>query len=303
MIFSKPALSFEDQARLLLSRGMEGELDEIRDRLALVSYYRLSGYWFHRKGTDERFKPGTRFSIAWDQYVFDRNLRLMAMDAIERIEVSLRTLVSYHQAHEHGPFGYVDKPEALDKAPSIDKRGELLRRIEDEVARSKEVFVRHFLDKYGDHHRLPPIWVVTEVLSFGTVVSLWMYSSKRVQTEVAKAFGVSERVLQSWLWSLNEVRNVCAHHGRLWNREIGNKPMIPLRKHHPAWHDPVAIGNERVFGVLTICADALGRFAPGTSWPRRVRDLVESQTVAPMRNMGFPDRWLESPLWKGALGK
>lgn len=169
MIFSKPALSFEDQARLLLGRGMEGELDEIRDRLAVVSYYRLSGY--------------------------------------------------------------------------------------------------------------------------------------RVQTEVAKAFGVSERVLQSWLWSLNEVRNVCAHHGRLWNREIGNKPMIPRRKHHPAWHDPVAIGNERVFGVLTICADALGRFAPGTSWPRRVRDLVEGQTVAPMRNMGFPDRWLESPLWKGALGK
>ncbi len=298
--FVKLPLSFEEQAQRLIDRGMSGDPGEIRERLAVVSYYRLSGYWHYCKGSDDRFRSGTSFAVVWDQYVFDRNLRLLAMDAIERVEVALRTLVSYHQAHVHGPFGYVDDPAALAGAGTGPKRQEFLRRVHDEVKRSKETYLQHFRTKYGDHHALPAVWIATEALSFGTVVTLWMQSSKGVRSEVARAFGVSEKVLQSWLWSLNEVRNVCAHHGRLWNRELGNKPIIPLRKHHPEWHEPVSFGNERVFAVLTICVDALARFAPGSAWPRRVRELVEQSPQAPLRNMGFPARWLDCPVWRSA---
>jgi abortive infection bacteriophage resistance protein len=298
--YTKPPLSLDQQVDLLLSRGMSGDRGDIRDRLAVVSYYRLSGYWFHRKLPDETFQPGTSFEVVWEQYVFDRKLRLLLMDAIERIEIGLRTLFSYHHAHGHGAFGYAEDASALPKL-SAPKRDELLQRIADEVRRAeKERFVRHFQDTYGDQHASLPIWMATEVMSFGSVLSLWQASSKQVKNAVAQRFGVSDEVLRSWLWTLNEIRNVCAHHGRLWNRDLGNKPTIPHIKHHPEWHVPVAIENRRMFAVLTVCAHSLARLAPKSRWQGRLRTLLNEHARVPMKNMGFSENWLESPLWKEA---
>ncbi len=44
MQYSKPPLTFPEQADLLLSRGLTGDKDVIISRLRAVSYYRLSGY-------------------------------------------------------------------------------------------------------------------------------------------------------------------------------------------------------------------------------------------------------------------
>jgi abortive infection bacteriophage resistance protein len=298
--FAKPALTIDQQVDLLLSRGMLGDREKMTRRLAVVSYYRLSGYWFHRKEPDDTFSPTTRFDVVWDQYIFDRKLRILVMDAVERIEVGLRTQFSYHHAHAHGPFGYAEDPAALPKLWG-DARDKVLLRINDEVRRSKERFVEHFADTYGDEHKTLPIWMATEVMSFGCVLSLWQASSKKVKNEVAKAFGVSDEVLRSWLWSLNEVRNVCAHHGRLWNRDIGNKPSIPYAKHHPDWHHPVMITNLRVFGVLTVCAHSLARLAPNSCWQRRLVELLRKHPHVPIKNMGFPENWQECPIWKGTF--
>lgn len=299
MRFTKPALTVEQQVDLLLSRGMLGSREEMKQRLTAVSYYRLSGYWFHRKRADNTFEPGTNFGVVWDQYVFDRKLRILVMDAMERIEVGLRAQFSYHHAHAHGPFGYVEDPGALPKL-SADARNRLLLRIRDEVDRSKERFVRHFVEKYGDEHNALPVWMATEVMSFGCVLSLWQASSKKIKNDVARVFDVSDEVLQTWLWSLNEVRNVCAHHGRLWNRDLGNKPSIPYPKHHPEWHQPVAISNHRVFGILTVCAHSLVHLAPSSHWQRRLLGLLKDHPAVPKKNMGFPGNWLDCPIWQDA---
>ncbi len=300
MRFTKPPLSVEQQVDLLLTRGIQGDRGEMLQRLTAVSYYRLSGYWFHRKLADNTFQPGTHFQVVWDQYVFDRKLRIVFMDAIERIGVGLRTFLSLHHAHAHGPFGYTDDPASLPKLdPS--RRADLLKRITDEVQRNRkrELFVKHFFDTYGDHHTLPPIWVATEVMSLGCVLSLWQATTKKVKNEVARMFKVSDEVLKTWLWSLNEVRNICAHHGRLWNRDLGNKPTIPHAKHHPDWHAPVAIPNHRVFAVLTVCAHSLTLLAPHSHWQRRLRGLLNQHPKVPIKNMGFPENWLDCPIWKG----
>ena len=299
MKFTKPPLTFEDQADLLIRRGMIADRTLLVQRLASVNYYRLSGYWFHRRQPDDTFIPGTAFDIIWDQYVFDRQLRLLVMDAVERVEVAVRTQLSYHHAHMHGTFGYADDPASLPKL-SAAQRNELIARIQDEVGRSKETFVAHFFKKYGDQHKDLPAWMATEVMSFGSVLKLLRSSSKQVKNAVAHRFGVAYEVLDSWLWMFNEVRNICAHHGRLWNRELGNKPMIPLAKHHPDWHRPVAIKNHRVFAVLTVSGYCLRRIAPQSAWPRRLRALLDQHGRVPRKNMGFPDDWLESPLWKDA---
>ena len=293
--FTKPALSLDAQVQLLLTRGMEGEPAKMKRRLGVVSYYRLSGYWFHRKRADSTFEPGTRFESAWEQYVFDRKLRLLALDAIERIEVALRTQFAYEHANQFGPFAYATNARSLPSLTAL-QHEKLLTRVRDDVARSKELFVEHFADKYGDKHQLPPIWMATEVMSMGSIVTLWQSSPNTVKNRVAATFGVSDSVLRSWLWSLNEVRNICAHHGRLWNRELGNKPTIPHERHHPDWHKP-PMSNRRVFAVLSVCAHSLARIAPSSAWRQRVVRLVHEHPHIPTTNMGFPTGWEESRLW------
>ena len=173
MKYAKPALSIEQQVAQLLQRGMTGDETLMKERLASVSYYRLSGYWFPFRQPDDSFRRGTTFEAVWERYAFDRALRLIVMDAVERIEIAVRTKLSYHHAHAFGPFGYAGDPLALPKL-NVAERMAFVARIRDEVARcKKEQFVNHFTTKYGDSHQDLPIWMATEVMSFGTVLSLY----------------------------------------------------------------------------------------------------------------------------------
>jgi abortive infection bacteriophage resistance protein len=269
-------------------------------RLAVVNYYRLSGYWFPFRNTDDSFKPGTAFDDVWQRYAFDRHLRLLVMDAIERIEVAVRSQLAYALAHQSGdPFAYATDPAAL-PGLSADQRLRFLEEMAEEAAHSKETFSQHFRTKYGDVHDQMPIWMAAEVMTFGCMLTLFRGAHPDVRKAVAKLFNVHDNVLGSWLLALNTVRNICAHHGRLWNRELGTKPMIPHRKHHPEWHEPLAISNRRVFGVLTICQWCLQRIAPQSRWSARMRDLLVRYPGIPLLNMGFPADWEKCSIWTPA---
>ena len=95
MKYTKPALTFEQQADLLLTRGMTGDRAAVIQRLRVVNYYRLSGYWFPYRRLDDSFEPGTTFDTVWQHYVFDRRLRLLVMDAVERMEVAVLAICKY----------------------------------------------------------------------------------------------------------------------------------------------------------------------------------------------------------------
>jgi abortive infection bacteriophage resistance protein len=297
MEFTKAALTFEEQADLLVMRGLTGRRGDILTHLQNVNYYRLSGYWYHKLLPDDHFQPGLSIGDVWNLYVFDRKLRLLLIDAIERIEVGIRTRFSYFHALAHGPFAYMEHPDSL---PSLDnfRRCEIQSRIVSETERqSREHFVANFKSKYGDRHRYLPVWMATELMSFGSVLGLLKGSNMHVSRQVSSVFHVSPVVLLSWLWSLNEVRNVCAHHGRLWNRPLGNKPLIPREAHHPEWHTPVIVGNQRIFVVLTICASLLASLAPDSRWKLRLRELLADYPDIPTQQMGFPDNWVHCPIW------
>lgn len=301
--YTKPALDFAQQADLLLSRGMTGDRDLMIDRLRTVSYYRLSGYAppfrQQRPGTPStllcEFRPGTTFEEVWDRYVFDRRLRLLAMDAIERIEVAVRSLLATHHALAHGPFAYFTDVTALPYLRA-DARDSFIESINKEHLRSRDVFVKHFWTKYGDTEETLPLWMAVEIMSLGSLLSLYRGSHQNIQRLISQPFGVDHSVFQSWLLTLNTVRNICAHHGRLWNREIGTKPKIPHRL--AAWQSPVRVPSDRVFATLTICKWSLDRIAPAHTWSRHVRDLLEESPTIPLHSMGFPANWMESPIWR-----
>ncbi len=298
MNYDKPPLNFEQQANLLIERGMTGDVEVIAQRLASVNYYRLSGYWYPFRNPDDSFKAGTSFETVWNRYAFDRRFRLLVMDAIERVEIAVRCQLSYHLAHDFGAFGYATNPLALPKLRP-EERAQFLDRVRDEVNRSRETFVAHFKTKYGDVHSDLPIWMATELMSFGSIITLFRGSPKHTKNAIASTFGMPPEVLSSWLLSINAVRNICAHHGRLWNRVLGVKPMIPRKSDYPVWHEPVKVENDRVFGMLTISNYCLARIAPQSRWSERLRALFVEFPDIPQGDMGFPEDWSKSPLWLG----
>ncbi|MCB1158528.1 MAG: Abi family protein [Leptospiraceae bacterium] len=295
MIYNKPPLSFPQQADQLLKRGLIADRDDLIHKLQQVSYYRLSGYWFpFRKFPDDHFKKDTHFKTIWNRYVFDRQLRLLVLDGIERIEISLRTNITYILGHETGPFGYTENSNLPNLQP--DKHALFLEEIQKEYSRSKETFVSHFQTKYGDEHDVLPIWMVTELISFGTLFTMYRGAKKVTVKTIAKKYKLSEKVLVSWLGSLNTVRNICAHHSRFWNRELGYKPMIPNKDQ--TWKRPVVIKTNRIFVILCIIRYMLNFIAPQSNWQDRLLDLLDRYPEIPKNEMGFPDNWRSIAFWK-----
>ncbi len=177
--YQKPALTYSEQIDLLEKRGLR-----INDKalaanwLSRTNYYRFSAYLYPFRNPDDTFKPGTDFSFVCDLYNFDRRLRLLVMDAIERIEIWLRTTLTYEMAHKIGPFGYIRKRNFTKGFKHKEFMGQLLKEIE----RSKEEFVSHYGDKYTGEKHLP-IWMATELLTFGTChtsIMLYRWNQKSV---------------------------------------------------------------------------------------------------------------------------
>lgn len=306
MKYTKPALSFADQAQRLIDRGLIVESkDYLIQCLSRVNYYRLSAYWYPFKVIDsytraEHFVPNTTFDRIWRRYVFDRKLRLLVMDAVEHIEVAiLRTRMVEQFTLLHGPFGYCDISNYNPRYARTD-HSRLIAEIDEAVNRSSEEFVGRFRGKYTDEVHLP-MWMVTEVMSFGQLYTIFKNLQRSEQQYLAQQFGLFPPVLTSWLHSLNFIRNVCAHHSRLWNREIPVRPMLPDERHRPEWHHPVPFRNDRVFAVLTLISYLLVRIDPQNDWQIRLVKLINEYPDVPKRSMGFPDRWMESPIWKAAV--
>ncbi|MBX3179778.1 MAG: Abi family protein [Candidatus Hydrogenedentes bacterium] len=297
MDYRKQALSHEQQADQLLQRGLIADREELIERLRRVSYYRLSGYLYPFRNADDSYADGTTLEDVWNRYTFDRHLRFIVLDAIERTEVYVRTAMVYRHAHAFGPFGYT-VPANL---PNLNRNqfGRLLSDIFRETDRSKEAFVAHFREKYGDQHGWPPIWMATELMSFGTTLTFFRGAPIDIKKNIASGFNQPDEVVDSWLHSLLTVRNACAHHARLWNRALGVKPKIPNEKKNPDWHVPSTIRNDRIFSVITILRYLMGIIAPQSRWPDRFLDLIERNPKIPLSEMGFPENWIECPIWKG----
>ena len=298
MRFGKPALSIDDQLALLRRRGMIVD-DEAQARhyLTHISYYRLRAYWLPFEAPapdgDHAFRPGTTFANVLDLYVFDRQLRLLVLDAVERVEVALRAQWAHHVAMTCGPHGHLDPT----RHHSADKHAAAIEDLRKEVARSSDTFINHYRRKYDDP-ALPPVWMAAEVISLGQL-SKWIDNLKfRADRQaIAKPFGLDEKALVSVAHHLSHVRNIAAHHGRLWNRRFVVTMAVPK---FPA-RLPVAMrgaGERLLHNTLVMLDHLLTVVAPGHGWRARVVALIEGCPVADPTAMGFPEDWRRRPAWR-----
>jgi abortive infection bacteriophage resistance protein len=287
MHYTKRALTYDEQIKLLKQRGLElGDEARARRWLMRVGYYRLSVYFLPFKilNTDT-YKPGATFERVTDLYKFDSGLRLLFMRAIDRVEVAVRALITYQLAHQLGPFGYADPANF---AGSFDHAG-FMRLLAHEEKRASELFINHYRGKYTSERYLP-VWMMTELVSFGALSQLTENLRAKIRKRLAKEYILPEPVFISWIHTLTSVRNLCAHHNRLWNRILPVPPILP----HEWTQD--GITNDGVYCVALILRHMLSFASPRAQWVQRLRRLLDAHPDIDLNAMKFPANWKES--WK-----
>lgn len=304
-VYNKPPLTFEQQLDLLIERGLS-----IPDRpaalqlLASASYYRLSAYWYPFRDSDNvgtrvsRFRPGACLDDVIGLYEFDRKLRLQVLDAIERVEVAVRTRVTYHMAHTYGAFAHTNPANFH---PKFDHT-KWLAKVHEETIRSSDEFVRHYRNKYRGFPTLP-VWMATEIMSLGGLSFLYkgLKNNRAAGLEDKKAvadyFNIHYKRLGAWLHTLTYIRNVCAHHSRLWNRELAIRPDQSKDRR---WLPPMTPRNDRIFYVLLMLRHLLKATDNGDDWQRAITELLGDLADKEYfrLSMGMPAAWEEHPLWE-----
>ena len=292
--------TYEEQLDVLAERGMDvGDREEAVLLLKRVSYYRLSGYCYpFRKlatssGREDTFFPGTRLRDVVDLYRFDSRLRTATFTALTPIELAIRA----HLGHELGrldPLIHLD-PYKLGATARSTKYEYWRRRYEHELKSSREDFVKHHKQKYGGKL---PVWAATEIMDWGSLTYLYELSPTSVQNTISSQCDLTAPQLRSWLKALNIVRNICAHHGRLFNRVHTISPKLPAQGIHTDL-DCINTDWKRTFGQLTLIQFLLDRFTVGNKklLPTVVQSFPEVQIV-PISHMGAPDNWqTASRLW------
>ena len=294
--FAKPALTYDHQVQLLRSRGLViADEPAARHCLAHHNYYRLSAYRFpfSEPADPHRFLPGTTFEQLWELYCFDRSLRHLVNEAAKRGEVSTRSRLAYELGHAFGPLAYADASHFKSKK----QHAFTLRKIDAEIQRSKEDFILHFRNTHGMSR--PPIWAACEVMSFGNVSTLYaLIRHDRDKKRIASTYGLSIGDFGSLLHHVAYIRNLCAHHSRLWNRKFTITVSLPRK--HPAnvvasLHPPE---DRRIYNTLVLLAHMMNIVQPGSQWAARARQLIESQTFPVAIHMGFPHDWQTRPIWQ-----
>lgn len=303
MKYLKKSLSVSDQADLLIQRGMlVTSKQKLVDFLYKVNYYRFSGYCYIYKQVDsftgeESFRPGTNLDAIINQYEFDRQLRLILMDAIDRIEITFfRTWLVELYCKQYGPFGYIDRRN-FNSSFSIDDHRKLVEDIVEDESLSHEGFITSYRGKYIDEDYLP-LWMAVEIMSFGQLFTFYKNIDQSLKKTMALRVRLFPPVLDSWLHTLNYVRNACAHHNRLWNKTLPIQPKFPDIKHDSSWYQPVNIDKSRIFAVLTLIRYILRFSDPNCNWCNELFELLSNSHNIPIGLMGFPKNWKELSLWK-----
>ena len=300
--YAKPALPIAAQIAKLESEGMI-----IADRVAAehclqhISYYRLSAYWLpfeHPKThAGPRFKPGTTLEGVMALYEFDRKLRLLVLDAIERVEVAVRGSWAYQMAMLGGSHGYVD----VAHYESSERFYNNYSKLAGEVGRSKDTFIVHYKETYAGPP-MPPVWMTSELLTFGQL-SQWYAALKepKVRNSISKTFELDEVIFVGLVHQLAVIRNICAHHSRLWNRGLNVRFTLPKKK-------PVILmaalnrnAPQQIYNSLATLQFLLTKAEPPNNWGNRLVDLMATLPAGREAAMGFPANWTNLKLWGGTI--
>lgn len=303
-MFSKKAITLNQQVKQLQERGLEIPNPKLAERyLANISYYRLGEYWYVMQADKEKhiFKPNSRFSDVIALYNFDAELRLLLFDVIEKIEISLRTKLIYHLSHEIDPWWFQNFELFTDSRALV----KTLANLQEEVERSKDITLKNHFKKHKDDKRFPPAWKSLEHTSFGALSKLYgnLKPTVKAKDTIAQEFGaVNHTYLPSWLQSIAVIRNFCAHHSRLWNRNLPGtvkllskppNPWILDKENVPKQHE-----FQRLYIHMCLMRYLVNTIKPDNDFSIRLNQLFNRYPNVDPNALGMKPHWQDEPLWK-----
>lgn len=287
-------LNFNEQIALLKSKGLAfANEDKALHILQNVSYFRMKSYLMPlmEDKINHTFKEGATFEQAFELYKFDDCLRKLVMAELEKIEISVRTQMAYKLTDEIGIYWFSDNNNFIDQS----KHAIVMTNLKSEFARSDDEQILRFKEMYSDP--FPPAWMTLEISSFGTLSMLYkLLKPSNVKRSVANFYGISDKVFESWLHSIVYVRNICAHHSRLWNKSLRIKPLYP-RKTEYAFLSP-SVRHDRAYYVLSIIQYLLKIVNPKTTFPVKLKNLLNDFPSVDITAMGFSNDWFNEELWR-----
>ena len=283
----KKPLSYDDQVSRLIevhALAIDNRQNAV-DILSHVNYYRLSAYSIGLKQANnpEKYITGTTIQTLYDLYCFDSQLRSILIPAIEAIEIDLRTKISYHLAMTYGSDGYYNADNFQSK---FDKDGNsihaiTLDKLQKEINHQKNMpCVIHHTQVYDGRF---PIWVAIELFTFGMLSSLYSVMKPNDQKEIAKQYNIDRYHLNSWVLSLVELRNLCAHYSRVYN--------MPLKQTATLYSEYQQYQCNRLFPILLIIKRMTINTELWNSFMNNLFSLIDKYPVANLAFMGFPDNW------------
>jgi abortive infection bacteriophage resistance protein len=305
--YQKEFKTFDEQLDILKQRKLNISNDSfVLSKLQRINYYRLSAYFLpfkHPQDIDRKddFLDDTFFEDIIQLYYFDSELRKIIFEAIESIEIYFRTQITYSHALRYESFGYLKKENFECSQDFFDK---VLSNLKDETKRSEELFIKHFKDTYQTTDL--PLWAVVEVVSFGTISKLYSILKTNEQKEViSKLKGINNNVFKNWLHGLSVVRNICAHHSRLWNKTLGVKFEIPrklgqfksIKRNNLVDGKEIKL-NDKVFFVLSIIEFTLSSIGEDeVDFKTKIKNLIKKYPKVKLESMGFIENWEQNPIW------
>jgi abortive infection bacteriophage resistance protein len=305
---NKPAYTISDQIALLKRRGMLFRNEAVAcDLLKDISYYRLKGYWWDAQSDRERhlFQPNTYFEDIIERYSFDRQLRIILFEGIERIEIAVRTKLIYHLSLAYGGLWYLNPAlfeTALKVKDGVAKTTHLhtLDELRKELNRSQEIFIKDQQLRYPGQP--VDVWKILEVASMGTLSKL--YKSLKINLPekglIAKEMGVnSPHTFSGWLEAIAYIRNIIAHHSRLWSRTMIKRPGMQLNNPAGAWFSrPLKQGQlDKSFSTISCMVYLCGFLHASQDIKSKIVKLVNAYPNVPVYKFGFFNHWHTEPLW------
>ena len=292
--YSDKPLDFNQQITLLKSNGLAfGDEQKALHTLQQVSYFRMKSYLMPLMDDKvlHTFKSGTTFEQAFELYKFDSRLRKLVVSELEKIEVSIRTQMAYILADEIDIYWFSDSTNFANPI----KHTAIISNLKTELDRSDDDQVLRFKNNYDDP--FPPAWMTLEISSFGTLSMLYkLLKPSLTKRKIANFYGLSDSVLESWLHSIVYVRNICAHHGRLWNKTLRIQPLFPRKTASCFLSSPVR--SDRIYYVLCIIQYLLKTINPSSSFASRLKAMLAEFPIVDITAMGFTKDWDKELLWQ-----
>lgn len=276
----KKATTINEQIKILLNHNCKiSNMEECKSKLSSIGYYRLSAYFNPFKQSDGNFKENTDFKDIYSLFEFDKKLRNLLIYVLEDIEITLRATIFNHHAIKYGTLGYLNE----NNFNNHHNHHNFLEMLNKSIFKHRNVnFISHYINKYD---RQFPLWVISEIFTFGSLS--YFYSDLKLADKktISKQFNLYHEDLKSWLRCCTDLRNICAHYNRLYNRRFSAVPRS------------IDTNNENVRKLWSYIIMIKNLYPYKSQWKtihvKSFEKLFNSyKNVIDLNRIGFPDDWI-----------